>query len=81
MGGRGDAGGRTHAGKFAAPELLVGEPLTVRAEVYALGATLAEGMARRGSSLDFETRIALAKIAGRATETPPRRAIRASTSS
>ena len=54
--------------KFAAPELLVGEPLTVRAEVYALGATLAEGVARRGSHLDFETRIALAKIAARATE-------------
>src|ERR1700722_10036125 len=56
--------------KFAAPELLVGEPLTVRAEVYALGATLAEGMALRGSALDFETRIALTKIAGRATEVP-----------
>jgi serine/threonine-protein kinase PknK len=57
--------------KFAAPELLVGEPLTVRAEVYALGATLAEGLARRGSALDFETRIALTKIAGRATEASP----------
>src|ERR1700722_10263024 len=56
--------------KFAAPELLIGEPLTVRAEVYALGATLAEGMALRGSALDFETRIALTKIAGRATEVP-----------
>jgi transcriptional regulator with GAF, ATPase, and Fis domain len=54
--------------KFAAPELLQGEPLTVRAEVYALGATLAEGMARRGSSLELETRIALTKIAARATE-------------
>jgi transcriptional regulator with GAF, ATPase, and Fis domain len=57
--------------KFAAPELFAGEPLTVRAEVYALGATLAEGMARRGSKLDFETRIALTKIAGRATEASP----------
>ena len=57
--------------KFAAPELLAGEPLTVRAEVYALGATLAEGMARRGSSLDFDTRIALTKIAARATEAAP----------
>ena len=57
--------------KFAAPELLIGEPLTVRAEVFALGATLAEGMARRGSALDFETRMALAKIAGRATEPSP----------
>jgi len=55
--------------KFAAPELLAGEPLTVRAEVYALGATLAEGMARRGSTLDLDTRIALTKIAARATET------------
>jgi serine/threonine protein kinase len=57
--------------KFAAPELLTGGPLTVRAEVYALGATLAEGMARRWSSLDLETRIALTKIAARATESSP----------
>jgi serine/threonine-protein kinase PknK len=57
--------------KFAAPELLIGEPLTVRAEVYALGATLAEGMARRGSALDIEARIALTKIAARATEPLP----------
>ncbi|MGO8997246.1 MAG: sigma 54-interacting transcriptional regulator [Polyangiaceae bacterium] len=57
--------------KFAAPELLVGEPLTVRAEVYALGATLQEGMARRGSALDLDTRIALTKIAARATEPSP----------
>ncbi|HEY2514965.1 MAG TPA: sigma 54-interacting transcriptional regulator [Polyangiaceae bacterium] len=57
--------------KFAAPELLNGEPLTVRAEVFALGATLAEGMARRGSSLELETRLALTKIAARATEDLP----------
>src|SRR5580693_5688498 len=34
--------------KYAAPELLSGEPLTVRAEVFALGATLAEAVAARG---------------------------------
>src|SRR5262249_17364167 len=57
--------------KFAAPELLNGEPLTVRAEVYALGATLADAMARRGSSLELEVRLALTKIAARATEASP----------
>jgi transcriptional regulator with GAF, ATPase, and Fis domain len=54
--------------KYAAPELFEGEPLTVRAEVYALGATLSEALARRGDELPYETRIALAKVAARATE-------------
>jgi len=54
--------------KYAAPELFEGEPLTVRAEVYALGATLGEALARRGDDLDDDTRMALAKVAARATE-------------
>ena len=57
--------------KYAAPELFAGDPLTVRAEVYALGATLGEALARRGSELDDKTRIALAKVAARATEETP----------
>jgi transcriptional regulator with GAF, ATPase, and Fis domain len=54
--------------KYAAPELFAGEALTVRAEVYALGATLAEALARRGDELDEAVRLALAKVAARATE-------------
>jgi serine/threonine-protein kinase PknK len=54
--------------RYAAPELFAGEKLTVRAEVYALGATLSEALARRGDELAYDVRIALAKVAGRATE-------------
>jgi len=54
--------------KYAAPELFDGESLTVRAEVYALGATLGEALARRGDDIDDETRTALAKVVARATE-------------
>jgi transcriptional regulator with GAF, ATPase, and Fis domain len=57
--------------KYAAPELFEGEPLTVRAEVYALGATLSEALARRGEELPDDARIALAKVAARATEASP----------
>jgi serine/threonine-protein kinase PknK len=57
--------------KYAAPELFAGEPITVRAEVYALGATLGEGLARRGWQMDDSTRIALARVAARATEDAP----------
>jgi serine/threonine-protein kinase PknK len=59
--------------KYAAPELLEGQPLTVRGEVYAMGATLRDAMAARGDELDDETRTALAKIAARATEEEPQR--------
>jgi serine/threonine-protein kinase PknK len=57
--------------KYAAPELFDGESLTVRAEVYALGATLGEALARRGDAVDDDTRMALAKVAARATERAP----------
>ncbi len=53
--------------KFAAPELLRGEPLTARAEVYALGATLREGLTRRGHACPENVRGELAKVAARAT--------------
>jgi transcriptional regulator with GAF, ATPase, and Fis domain len=57
--------------QYAAPELFEGEPLTVRAEVYALGATLGEALARRGSELPQEMRAALLRVAARATEASP----------
>ncbi|MBX3232892.1 MAG: sigma 54-interacting transcriptional regulator [Labilithrix sp.] len=60
--------------KYAAPELFHGEPLTVRAEVYALGATLRDGLRERRTDLDDATFEALEKIAARATadEAPAR---------
>jgi transcriptional regulator with GAF, ATPase, and Fis domain len=57
--------------KYAAPELFEGEPLTVRAEVYALGATLSEALAHRGDELTEDARLALARVAARATESAP----------
>jgi DNA-binding NtrC family response regulator len=57
--------------RYAAPELFEGEALTVRAEVYALGATLADALERRGEELDEPTRLSLSKIAARATQTAP----------
>src|SRR5262249_39772118 len=47
-------GGATPEGltpKYAAPELFAGEPLTVRAEVYALGATIGEVLASARTAL------------------------------
>jgi serine/threonine-protein kinase PknK len=66
-------GGRAHGltPKYAAPELLEGEPVGVRAEVYALGATLQEGLDERGHELDKETYTDLSKVAKRATEGEP----------
>jgi transcriptional regulator with GAF, ATPase, and Fis domain len=57
--------------KYAAPELLMGEPLTVRGEVYALGATLADAITARGDELVSATRQSLGRIAKRATEEDP----------
>jgi serine/threonine-protein kinase PknK len=57
--------------KYAAPELFQGEALTVRAEVYALGATLADALERRGDELEPAARASLSKVAARATETAP----------
>ena len=57
--------------KYAAPELLLGEPLTVRAEVYALGATLKDALKGRRSDLDASAFAALSAIATRATADAP----------
>jgi len=57
--------------KYAAPELFEGAPLTVRAEVYALGTTLQEGLDQRGAELLETVRRTLTAIAARATETAP----------
>jgi serine/threonine-protein kinase PknK len=54
--------------RYAAPELFQGQPLTVRAEVYSLGATLAEALKRRGDELSEDRREALAQVAARASE-------------
>jgi transcriptional regulator with GAF, ATPase, and Fis domain len=64
-------GGTTPQGltpKYAAPELFMGAPLTVRGEVYAVGATLADALARRGRELDPRVRRELSRIAARAME-------------
>src|SRR5207245_804513 len=61
-------GGATVRGltpKYAAPELFEGAMLGVRAEVYSLGATLADGLAHRGHELGDAERSALAKVAAR----------------
>ena len=59
--------------KYAAPELLRGGALGVRQEVFALAATLAEGLARRGGDLPDEARIELAKVAARGTDADPQK--------
>jgi serine/threonine protein kinase len=67
-------GGSLPAGltpKYAAPELFEGAALTVRAEVYALGASLTEGLERRGHELPESVQRALAEIAARAKQAQP----------
>ncbi|APR86101.1 two component, sigma54 specific, transcriptional regulator, Fis family protein [Minicystis rosea] len=57
--------------KYAAPELLQGAPLTVRAEVYTLGATIDEVLQASGDRLEGEVRAALREVVSRATATDP----------
>mgnify|MGYP003374334853 CR=1 FL=1 len=57
--------------KYAAPEVLAGEAVGVRAEVYALGATLQEGLDERGDELERDVYAALTRVAKRATEGEP----------
>jgi serine/threonine-protein kinase PknK len=58
--------------RFAAPELLVGGPLTVRAEVYALGATLELALESGAGSLSDDAVRELRAIACRAMMKSPR---------
>ena len=68
-------GGTTPEGltpKYAAPELFEGRPLTVRAEVFALGATLEEALEKAGSrSAEHPAASELQKLAARATADDP----------
>jgi transcriptional regulator with GAF, ATPase, and Fis domain/Tfp pilus assembly protein PilF len=67
----GGARARGMTPRYAAPELLHGEPLTVRAEVYALGATLADALSTRRDELEADTYAALNAVASRATQANP----------
>ena len=57
--------------RYAAPELLEGAPLTVRAEVFALGATVAEVLATHRSRLSKEAFAAFEAVVARATAADP----------
>jgi serine/threonine-protein kinase PknK len=57
--------------KYAAPELLRGKPLTVRAEVYALGMSLTDIVAGGRAELEPAVRKELESVAARATRTEP----------
>lgn len=57
--------------KYAAPELLGGRPLTVRAEVYALGIALRETVERGETSLGGQLITELLSVAQRATAVEP----------
>jgi serine/threonine-protein kinase PknK len=57
--------------RYAAPEVRSGTTLTVRSEVYSVGATLAEALELRRGDLDDRTLGALLRICARATEPRP----------
>ncbi len=57
--------------RYAAPELFQGAPLTVRAEVFALGATIDEIVKTGKRKLPKEVRAALTGVIARATSTDP----------
>ncbi|MFT3768076.1 MAG: sigma 54-interacting transcriptional regulator [Minicystis sp.] len=57
--------------KYAAPELMKGAPLTVRAEVYTLGATIDEVLQAGGDRIDGELRAGLREVVARATAADP----------
>ncbi|MCK6586263.1 MAG: protein kinase, partial [Polyangiaceae bacterium] len=57
--------------KYAAPELFEGAPLTVRAEVFALGVTIGETLKMGRGRLDPETIAALEQVVARATAEDP----------
>lgn len=60
--------------RYAAPELFAGRPLTVRAEVYALGVMLSEALQAAPGAFDVPRRGALLDVAQRAmTEDPSER--------
>jgi predicted Ser/Thr protein kinase len=67
-------GGATAQGltpKYAAPELFRGKPLTVRAEVYALGIALADIVRSSHAKLSADARKELEAVAARATREEP----------
>jgi DNA-binding NtrC family response regulator/ABC-type phosphonate transport system ATPase subunit len=57
--------------KYAAPELFEGAPLTVRAEVFALGVTIGETLKAARGELDAETVGALEQVVAKATAEDP----------
>ena len=57
--------------RYAAPELFDGAPLTVRVEVFALGATLAEALDRARARLAPDVAAALDEVVARATSEDP----------
>jgi serine/threonine-protein kinase PknK len=57
--------------RFAAPELLNGGPLTIRAEVFALGRTLRHVLDNAERALDTGVRQALDRVAAKATSSAP----------
>lgn len=57
--------------KYAAPELFQGKPLTVRAEVYALGVALGDIVEAGATALDQKTRTELLTVVERATRGEP----------